>query len=58
MIGRRAVDAAHAWKTLAGLDEPAEVLLADVRQRFFAPGGYRRASDTRAVRPAGSPGSS
>jgi HAD superfamily hydrolase (TIGR01509 family) len=36
MIGRRAVDAAHAWKTLAGLDEPAETLLADVRQRFFA----------------------
>jgi HAD superfamily hydrolase (TIGR01509 family) len=36
MLGRRAADAAHAWKILAGLDEPSEVLLADVRQRFFA----------------------
>ena len=36
MIGRRAVDAGHSLKTLAGIDEPAEVLLAEVRQRFFA----------------------
>ena len=36
MIGRRAVDAAHAWKTLAGLDEPGELLYAEVKQRFFA----------------------
>jgi HAD superfamily hydrolase (TIGR01509 family) len=36
MIGRRAVDAAESWKALAGLDEPAEVLLAEVRQRFYA----------------------
>ena len=36
MIGRRAVDAGHVLKTLAGLDEPVEVLLADVRQRFYA----------------------
>jgi HAD superfamily hydrolase (TIGR01509 family) len=36
MLGRRAVDAGHSLKTLAGLDEPAEDLLADVRRRFFA----------------------
>ena len=36
MIGRRAVDAGHSLKTLAGLDEPADVLLAEVRERFFA----------------------
>lgn len=36
MLGRRAVDAGHSLKTLAGLEEPAETLLADVRQRFFA----------------------
>jgi HAD superfamily hydrolase (TIGR01509 family) len=36
MLGRRAVDAGHSLKTLAGLDEPADVLLAEVRQRFFA----------------------
>ena len=35
MIGRRAVDAGHVLKTMTGLDEPAEVLLADVRQRFY-----------------------
>lgn len=35
MIGRRAVDAGHALKTMTGLEEPAEVLLADVRQRFY-----------------------
>ena len=36
MIGRRAVDAGHVLKTMTGLDEPVEVLLADVRQRFYA----------------------
>jgi HAD superfamily hydrolase (TIGR01509 family) len=36
MIGRRAVDAGHALKTMTGLDEPVEGLLADVRQRFYA----------------------
>ncbi len=36
MLGRRAVDAGHSLKTLAGLDEPPEVLLAEVRERFFA----------------------
>ena len=36
MLGRRAVDAGHSLKSLAGLDEPAEALLAEVRQRFFA----------------------
>lgn len=35
MIGRRAVDAGHALKTMTGLDEPVEVLLAEVRQRFY-----------------------
>jgi HAD superfamily hydrolase (TIGR01509 family) len=36
MLGRRSVDAGHALKTLAGLDEPVEVLLAEVRERFYA----------------------
>jgi HAD superfamily hydrolase (TIGR01509 family) len=36
MLGRRAVDVGHSLKALAGLDEPGEVLLAEVRQRFFA----------------------
>ena len=35
MIGRRAVDAGHVLKTMTGLDEPVEVLLADVKQRFY-----------------------
>src|SRR4051794_5429472 len=35
MIGRRSVDAGHVLKTMTGLDEPVEVLLADVRQRFY-----------------------
>src|SRR3954471_22925731 len=35
MIGRRSVDAGHVLKTMNGLDEPVEVLLADVRQRFY-----------------------
>jgi HAD superfamily hydrolase (TIGR01509 family) len=36
MIGRRSVDAGHVLKTMTGLDEPVDVLLADVRQRFLA----------------------
>jgi HAD superfamily hydrolase (TIGR01509 family) len=36
MIGRRAVDAGHALKTMTGLEEPAEVLLAEVKERFYA----------------------
>ena len=36
MLGRRAVDAGHVIKTMTGLDEPVEELLADVRQRFYA----------------------
>ncbi len=36
MIGRRSVDAGHALKTMTGLDEPVDVLLAEVRERFFA----------------------
>jgi HAD superfamily hydrolase (TIGR01509 family) len=35
MIGRRAVDAGHVLKTMTGLDEPVEVLLSDVRRRFY-----------------------
>jgi HAD superfamily hydrolase (TIGR01509 family) len=35
MLGRRAVDAGHVLKTMTGLDEPVEVLLAEVRQRFY-----------------------
>jgi HAD superfamily hydrolase (TIGR01509 family) len=36
MLGRRAVEVGHALKELAGLDEPADVLLAEVRERFAA----------------------
>jgi HAD superfamily hydrolase (TIGR01509 family) len=36
MIGRRSVEVRHVLKTLAGLDEPVEVLLAEVRERFRA----------------------
>src|SRR5215212_5385073 len=36
MIGRRAAEAGLAFKTLAGLDEPVEDLLAEVRARFQA----------------------
>jgi HAD superfamily hydrolase (TIGR01509 family) len=36
MIGRRAVDAGHSLKTLGGLEEPAELLLSEVRERFMA----------------------
>jgi HAD superfamily hydrolase (TIGR01509 family) len=36
MIGRRSVDAGHVLKTMTGLDEPVDVLLAEVRQRFSA----------------------
>lgn len=36
MLGRRAVDAVNAWKTLAGIDEPAEDLLGEIRRRFYA----------------------
>jgi len=36
MIGRRAVEAGHVLKTMSGLDEPADVLLAAVRDRFHA----------------------
>jgi HAD superfamily hydrolase (TIGR01509 family) len=35
MIGRRAVDAGHVLKTMTGLDEPVEDLLAEVRRRFY-----------------------
>ena len=36
MIGRRSAEVGHLLKTLAGLDEPVEVLLAEVRERFRA----------------------
>src|SRR5438128_1108919 len=36
MIGRRAVDAGESFRRLAGLDEPAEALLAEARRRFIA----------------------
>jgi HAD superfamily hydrolase (TIGR01509 family) len=34
MLGRRSVEVGHALKALAGLDEPVEILLAEVRERF------------------------
>ncbi|AGA25257.1 HAD family hydrolase [Singulisphaera acidiphila] len=36
MIGRRAVDSGQAFKTLAGLDEPVEDLMAEAKTRFMA----------------------
>jgi HAD superfamily hydrolase (TIGR01509 family) len=36
MIGRRAVEAGLAFKTLAGLEEPVEALMAEARARFLA----------------------
>lgn len=36
MIGRRSVEAGSMLKTMTGLEEPIDVLLADVRQRFYA----------------------
>jgi HAD superfamily hydrolase (TIGR01509 family) len=36
MMGRRSVDAGHVLKTMTGLDDPLDVLLAEVRQRFYA----------------------
>jgi HAD superfamily hydrolase (TIGR01509 family) len=36
MIGRRAEEAGPAFKALAGLDEPVEVLMAEARARFDA----------------------
>ena len=36
MIGRRAVEAGQSFKTLAGLEEPVEDLMAEARPRFFA----------------------
>src|SRR4051794_11878017 len=34
MIGRRAADVGHLLKAMSGLEEPAEELLAEVRNRF------------------------
>ena len=36
MIGRRAVEAGHSFKALAGLEEPVEDLMAEARARFSA----------------------
>jgi HAD superfamily hydrolase (TIGR01509 family) len=36
MLGRRSAEVGHVLKTLAGLDEPVETLLAEVRERFLA----------------------
>ena len=36
MIGRRSLEVGNLFRTMAGLDEPEEVLLAEVRARFFA----------------------
>ena len=36
MIGRRSAEVGHVMKTLGGLDDPLDVLLAEVRERFFA----------------------
>jgi HAD superfamily hydrolase (TIGR01509 family) len=36
MMGRRAAEAGPAFKALAGLDEPVEVLMAEARARFSA----------------------
>ncbi len=44
MIGRRSAEVGHVLKTLAGLEEPVEVLLGEIRQQF-------RAQVDRAVHP-------
>jgi HAD superfamily hydrolase (TIGR01509 family) len=36
MIGRRSIEVGQALKTLAGLEEPVEVVLSEVRERFYA----------------------
>ena len=35
-IGRCAAEVAQLWQTLAGVEEPVEDFLADVRDRFYA----------------------
>jgi HAD superfamily hydrolase (TIGR01509 family) len=36
MMGRRSLEVGHVLKTMTGLEEPLEVLLADIRARFYA----------------------
>lgn len=36
MIGRRAVDVGEAFRRMSGLEEPVEVLMGEVKQRFSA----------------------
>jgi HAD superfamily hydrolase (TIGR01509 family) len=36
MIGRQAPISGQVFKTMAGLDEPVDVLMAEARERFFA----------------------
>ena len=53
-IGRRADEVAQSWKTLAGVEEPAEEFLADVRGRFYARDRHSRPSHAGALCLAGS----
>jgi HAD superfamily hydrolase (TIGR01509 family) len=36
MLGRRAADSGEAFRKLAGLDEPAELIMSELRERFYA----------------------
>jgi HAD superfamily hydrolase (TIGR01509 family) len=36
MIGRRSAEVGHVLKDLAGIDEPVEVILGEIRERFYA----------------------
>lgn len=36
MLGRRAAEVGHVLKDLAGLDEPVEVIMGEIRERFYA----------------------
>jgi HAD superfamily hydrolase (TIGR01509 family) len=36
MIGRRSAEVGHVLKDLAGIDEPVDVILAEIRERFYA----------------------
>ena len=49
MIGRRAVEVAGWLKSLAGVEEPPEVILAEVQGAVRGGGGLGRASDARAL---------
>ncbi len=36
MIGRRSAEVGHVLKELAGIDEPVDVILGEIRERFYA----------------------